>query len=371
MRLAGPLSFLSILLLSATVQANIQQYLDSVPECGLACVTSIIPHFNCNISIPCICTNNSRSSALNTCVSKNCTIIEQLQIVNITHLACGEPVQSRQAHLIGTVALGIVAFSFVNLRLYSRWTLGGIWNADDWIMVGVDGCLLPFMIVGCLAAAEGFGKNIYNVGTENLVTALEVFFWGEIAYVTLLGLCKTSVLLFYLRIFPYTRCRIACYITLAWVGICTVLYQFLVLLQCLPLSYNWEGWKQDLGHPDRCLDLNALNYSSAGINIAQDLVILVIPVPWLVGLNCSLRNKLQILAMFGVGIFICLCSIIRLTKLPSFKATKNRRGSSPIRCIGLLSRSMLRSSFPRCQLFNRCFRITFLRSLRVIRRCRR
>lgn len=48
--------------------------------------------------------------------------------------------QSRQAHLIGTVGLGIVAFFAVNLRLYSRWTLGGKWNADDWIMLGVSVC---------------------------------------------------------------------------------------------------------------------------------------------------------------------------------------------------------------------------------------
>ncbi|KAF8848854.1 hypothetical protein BDZ45DRAFT_605262 [Acephala macrosclerotiorum] len=183
--------------------------------------------------------------------------------------------------------------------------------------------LPPFMIVGCLAVGMGFGLNIYDIGTAHLVTALELFFFGEIAYVTILGLCKTSVLLFYLRIFPYARCRVACYVMLTWVAISTALYQFLVLFRCLPLSYNWEGWKTDLGHPDRCLNLNVLGYSSAGINIAQDIVILLIPIPWLIGLNTSPRKKFQILVMFGVGTFVCICSIIRITTLPSLKATKN------------------------------------------------
>lgn len=51
-----------------------------------------------------------------------------------------------------------------------------------------------------------------------------------------------------------------------------------------------------------CLDLNALGYSSAGINILQDIVILIIPIPWLINLNCSRRKKIQILAMFGLGV---------------------------------------------------------------------
>lgn len=172
------------------------------------------------------------------------------------------------------------------------------------------------MIVGCLAAGMGFGLNIYDVRTAHLVTALEIFFFGEIAYVTILGLCKTSVLLFYLRIFPYARSRVACYVLLGWVAVGTVLYQFLVLFQCLPLSYNWEGWKTDLGHPDHCLDLNALGYSSAGINIAQDVVILLTPIPWLIGLNTSLRKKIQILFMFGMGILFVPLPI-SVTNIPS------------------------------------------------------
>ncbi|CZR63695.1 uncharacterized protein PAC_13592 [Phialocephala subalpina] len=324
MKFARLVSIFSVILLATSAQANLQQYLDEVPECGLTCVTSFIPQFICNGSELCICNNKPRLAALSDCVSQNCSIIDTLQTVSLTmHQACEKPIVSRQAHLIGTVGLGIVAFALVNLRLYSRWTLGGTWNADDWIMVVVDASLPPFMVLGCLAAGKGFGLNIYDVRTNDLVTALEVFFFGEIGYVTILGLCKISVLLFYLRIFPYFKCRFACYLLLVWVVVGTVSYQFLVLFQCLPISYNWEGWKTDLGHPDRCLDLNALGYSSAGINIAQDLVILFIPIPWLIGLNTSPRKKIQILLMFGVGIFVCICSIIRLTTLPSFKATRN------------------------------------------------
>lgn len=174
MKLVALANFISTILLAASVQADIQRYLESVPECGvsatpskinvhcfslrgrqLSCVTSAVPQFNCNASEPCICDNKPLLTALTDCVSQYCSVIDQLRMyssmnayhtltpyaetVNLTiHQACGHPIQSRQAHLIGTVGLGLVAFALVNLRLYSRWKLGGIWNADDWIMVGVD-----------------------------------------------------------------------------------------------------------------------------------------------------------------------------------------------------------------------------------------
>jgi hypothetical protein len=97
------------------------------------------------------------------------------------------------------------------------------------------------MIVGCLAAKKGFGLNIYDIMTDDLVTALEIFYSGELVYVTLLGLCKSSVLLFYLRIFPYKGACLTRHMVLVAFGICTIVYQFLIVFQCMPISYNWEG----------------------------------------------------------------------------------------------------------------------------------
>lgn len=58
------------------------------------------------------------------------------------------------------------------------------------------------MIVGCLAAKKGFGLDIYEIRTNDLVTALEIFYFGDLSYITLLGLCKSSVLFFTFVSFP-------------------------------------------------------------------------------------------------------------------------------------------------------------------------
>jgi len=55
-----------------------------------------------------------------------------------------------------------------------------------------------------------------------------------------------------------------------------------------------------------------LVYSCAGIGIFQDFVILLMPLPQLAGLQMNTRKKLNILAMFSVGAFATITSIIRL-----------------------------------------------------------
>lgn len=55
-----------------------------------------------------------------------------------------------------------------------------------------------------------------------------------------------------------------------------------------------------------------LIYSCAAIGIFQDFVILLMPVPQLAGLQMTTRKKLNILAMFSVGGFATITSIVRL-----------------------------------------------------------
>lgn len=88
---------------------------------------------------------------------------------------------------------------------------------------------------------------------------------------------------------------------LVWVVVTMILFQLLSLLQCIPISYNWEGWK-DKDEAKKCLDLTALAFASAAINIAQDIVILLLPIPRLLKLNTSCKKKVAVLMMFNLGI---------------------------------------------------------------------
>lgn len=54
--------------------------------------------------------------------------------------------------------------------------------------------------------------------------------------------------------------------------------------------------------PGRCLQKNINAYLSGAFNTISDLYILVIPVPFIWGLNMKVSRRLRLIAVFGVGI---------------------------------------------------------------------
>lgn len=130
-------------------------------------------------------------------------------------------------------------------------------------------------------------------------------------YFVSLGLCKLLVLFFYLRIFPNKRFRLAAYAVIAYISVYTVLAVFLLSFQCVPAHYIWEAWRAKAGPGNfHCLDVNLMAMVLAANLIGQDLVILLLPLPLLLKLNTSWRNRFNIITMFSLGIFVVITSSV-------------------------------------------------------------
>ena len=128
----------------------------------------------------------------------------------------------------------------------------------------------------------------------------QLFFIDQPIYITILGLCKLSMLVFYLRIFPSKLFKLAC-LGLIMCTVCyTIIFICFAVFQCLPLSYTWEGWKGE--SQGKCVGLASRAYASAGINIVLDVGVLILPAPSLWRLNLSIRRKIGVFLMLGVGV---------------------------------------------------------------------
>lgn len=95
-----------------------------------------------------------------------------------------------------------------------------------------------------------------------------------------------------------------------------------IIAACSPVSYSWTRWDPS-EHSGHCIDVNAGIFAGAGINIALDLAILLLPVPKLLRLEVSWPRKIGILATFSMGTFSVICSIIRLKSLIEWGHTTN------------------------------------------------
>lgn len=106
-----------------------------------------------------------------------------------------------------------------------------------------------------------------------------------------------SILFQYLRVFPTPRFRVVCYVVLAVVVLHGIWTFFGSIFICFPINFFW-----DKGIPGgRCLDERAVWFTNAGLNIAQDLVILFLPMPVLRKLNIPRRQKKALMTVFAVG----------------------------------------------------------------------
>lgn len=69
------------------------------------------------------------------------------------------------------------------------------------------------------------------------------------------------------------------------------------ILQCDPIAYVWD--KSLDGH---CINYNALSWGNAGINIFQDVFIILLPIQELRQLKLDFKQRIQMYLMFGVGL---------------------------------------------------------------------
>jgi hypothetical protein len=141
-------------------------------------------------------------------------------------------------------------------------------------------------------------------------------------YLAIITLTKISVLFFYLRIFPNRGFHAAAYVIMGWVSISGIIFLAMQIFQCIPISYSWEGWIGTYG-PHKCVNINALASTAAGFSIAQDVVILLFPLPLLARLQVSWRSKIEVMVMFSLGIFIVITSCIRLRSIVHFARSSN------------------------------------------------
>ncbi|KAK3986613.1 hypothetical protein QBC44DRAFT_332980 [Cladorrhinum sp. PSN332] len=180
------------------------------------------------------------------------------------------------------------------------------------------------------------------------------FFWTyvcQLLYNPVLGLIKSSILFFLLRLVPgrqnNTRVKAAIHALNAFNLAMLVAVFFAILLQCRPISWFWrsvcgfgievqpgeeEGSElkegenpgtaaansNDLlkgGGGGKCIDQVLLYLIQGGLNIWTDVLVLALPFWIFLGLKMPRRLKTVTLCVFGLGVVVPVVSVMRFVFL--------------------------------------------------------
>ncbi|KFA74653.1 hypothetical protein S40288_03200 [Stachybotrys chartarum IBT 40288] len=309
--------------LASAQELDLISVLGQLPNCSVPCVTSAVVETSCGITdTNCICASQKFMDSARQCIVDSCSIPEAMVAATLEAEACNRPERSRKADLLSVLVIEIPASLAPWAHVYARWTSLHTFEIDDYLIIFAG---IAFAILVSMAQWNGyraFGVDTWTLDVDLMTSALKYFFALETIYLGLLCVIKVAIVCFYLRIFPQKTFQRLGYVAISFIVLSTTVILSCTIMQCRPISFTWEGWMSDERN-DKCLDLTQLASTAAGFNILHDLIILILPLPYVYKLQVARRTKLGIMLMFSLGIFVLITSCVRLSYIISFGHTFN------------------------------------------------
>ncbi|TID06984.1 hypothetical protein CH35J_000932 [Colletotrichum higginsianum] len=302
-----------------------QQTAASLPSCATGCIAAELPKSACNATdFQCICTNQQLNAAIGICLSQNCTVVESLQAQNYSKTSCGVPVRRNTEQAPISWTLFAIAFVAVVARLLSKAPAlnpAFPFGMDDWTIIAAMIALIPSDIGSQILVDLGLGRDIWTVPPENITEILLLFFVEELLYAFVVAITKIFILLFYLRLFREPWFRKSCYAIMGVNAVYGVGQVLAIALVCNPVDYNWTRW--DGKHVGSCGNITLMTYINGGVNITLDFVLFFLPVTQFINVSWTQKKKIGVSVIFLVGLFVTVCSGIRLATVGRFANTQN------------------------------------------------
>lgn len=99
------------------------------------------------------------------------------------------------------------------------------------------------------------------------------------------------------RLFTTTAAARVMKAAIVWVSVCGIMTFCAALFFCFPVSKAWDD-----SVPGWCVNRPALNYSVAGFNILNDIMLLIIPLPFLTKLQLPRKQRIILISVFACGL---------------------------------------------------------------------
>lgn len=212
---------------------------------------------------------------------------------------------SRQTEIVAIVAvMTVVSTVAVILRLLGRRVSAAEYGVDDFLIVVALVLTYGLNVNELIAVHFGFGRHQLMLNLDHISKFLLNDWTIQIIFACAITVTRFSLLVFYHRIFPVKRFTIVAIITgcilLAWwIG-----FIFAILFSCRPIESFWNK-----ALIDHCVNEHTLSWGVTGSELATNVMMLVLPIPWLWDLRLACTKKLALIGLFMLGCLLVESSI--------------------------------------------------------------
>ncbi|KAI5467652.1 hypothetical protein BGZ63DRAFT_32648 [Mariannaea sp. PMI_226] len=210
------------------------------------------------------------------------------------------------------VVLSVLSITVVSTRLWVRYNARGLRSDDWWSALSMVFAIIYSAL--CIAQTRyGLGLPLLLRPKENLVVYTRVNYAGRPFYQLGISFFKVALLVSYLQLLQGTDHRT--YRIVVWISIVLVFLGHLgctlsLVFACKPVSRSWNPLSEGV-----CLAPGPSFTGYAVVTIISDIVVALLPVPVLVKLEIRLKKKIGLIAIFTLGLFTTLCSILRYLQI--------------------------------------------------------
>ncbi|KAJ5651543.1 uncharacterized protein N7484_005266 [Penicillium longicatenatum] len=216
--------------------------------------------------------------------------------------------------LVGvSIAIAVVQIVVVGARFYTRYIQKVACGSDDYLIIpALIASLGQSALYIFLVQRGGVGYHLEYVERtpQKLVILEKALYANEILdFPFTVAPAKISILLFYIRIFSFRNFRILAYIVGGIVTSHGVGVFFAAIFQCSPIAYTWDKTIVE----GSCFDQEAFYRYVSPPNIITDVLILMMPLPYVWNLHTRVGQKVALTGVFLLGSLGTVASILRMT----------------------------------------------------------
>ncbi|KAK9416454.1 hypothetical protein SUNI508_01871 [Seiridium unicorne] len=236
----------------------------------------------------------------------------------VYHIDRFDPNQKR-AYVIAACSIGLSLSTLtLILRFLARRKVARRLFAEDWWMLAGWICSVGIAAMAFMGFTYGMGEHESTVRArpdgKALIKGCLMSVWIiQRLYPPAHLFIKTSILLFYVKIFRTPGFKRVAWIVWGYTFLWSIHAQLASLLECLPPAYFYD---KDIpgGH---CVPNPLINISltESVLNTLGDLAIFIMPMPMLKHLQVNEQKKIALYGVFAVGLLVNITSVVRWVSL--------------------------------------------------------
>ncbi|KAK6506284.1 hypothetical protein TWF506_011202 [Arthrobotrys conoides] len=209
---------------------------------------------------------------------------------------------------VPAVVLLVFTILAVVLRFFTRYFITKIVRLEDWLII--PGLVFGIGTSVAIGTGEGLGVHIWDVPLNQILRLWKTAIIVQHLVILCHFFVKSSLLVFYYRLSPKPSFRIAVIITATVNAAHTISNLLAVLFSCKPIIWS------DAFFTAKCtVNRYAVNFSGVIIFMVLDLIIILLPIPYILRLQLKKRKKVLMIGLFSLGALVVFASGMKVARL--------------------------------------------------------